>query len=117
LYLNALAGRLPGLYTQETSGFRSARIFPITANDFAGSLPTSETKYNTSLTDNAEVAFQLRGQNPVVLIDGVQRDIFSIDPQNIESITVAKDALSAILLGQRSSRGVLQVTTRKGKPG
>src|SRR5690606_18342984 len=36
---------------------------------------------------------------------------------SIESITVAKDALSAILLGQRSSRGVLQVTTRRGKEG
>ncbi len=117
LYLNALTGRLPGLYTQETSGFRSARTSPITANDLAGSLPTDATKYSTSLSDNAEVAFQLRGQNPVVLIDGVQREIYSIDPESIESITVAKDALSAILLGQRSSRGVLQVTTTKGKPG
>jgi len=117
LYLNALTGRLPGLYTQETSGFRSARIAPITANDLAGSLPTSATKYSTSLSDNAEVAFQLRGQNPVVLIDGVQREIYSIDPESIESITVAKDALSSILLGQRSSRGVLQVTTKKGRPG
>lgn len=117
LYLNALTGRLPGLYTQETSGFRSARTAPITANDLAGSLPTDATKYSTSLSDNAEVAFQLRGQNPVVLIDGVQREIYSIDPESIESVTVAKDALSAMLLGQRSSRGVLQITTKKGKPG
>jgi len=117
LYLNALTGRLPGLYTQEASGFRSPRISPITANDLAGSLPTTATKYSTSLSDNEEIAFQLRGQNPVVLIDGVQREIYSIDPESIESITVAKDALSTILLGQRSSRGVLQVTTKKGKPG
>lgn len=117
LYLNALTGRLPGLYTQEISGFRSARTAPITANDLAGSLPTDATKYRTSLSDNAEIDFQLRGQNPVVLIDGVQREIYSIDPESIESITVAKDALSSILLGQRSSRGVLQVTTKKGKPG
>ncbi|GGH05597.1 SusC/RagA family TonB-linked outer membrane protein [Parapedobacter pyrenivorans] len=117
LYLNALTGRLPGLYTQETNGFRSVRTSPITANDLAGSLPTDATKYSTSLSDNSELAFQLRGQNPVVLIDGVQREIYSIDPESIESITVAKDALSAILLGQRSSRGVLQVTTKKGKPG
>ena len=117
LYLNALTGRLPGLYTQELSGFRTARTAAITANDLAGSLPTSDTKYSTSLSDNTELAIQLRGQNPVVLIDGVQRDIYSIDPESIESITVAKDALSSILLGQWSSRGVLQVTTKKGKPG
>lgn len=117
LFLNALTGRMPGLYTQEISGFRSARISPITANDLAGSLPTDATKYKTSLSDNSELMFQLRGQNPVVMIDGVQRDIFSIDPESIESITVAKDALSSILLGQRSSRGVLQVTTKKGQVG
>src|SRR5690606_15760384 len=81
------------------------------------SLPTDATKYKTSLSDNSELMFQLRGQNPVVMIDGVQRDIFSIDPESIESITVAKDALSSILLGQRSSRGVLQVTTKKGQVG
>src|SRR5690606_32081961 len=115
LFLNALTGRMPGLYTQEISGFRSARISPITANDLAGSLPTDATKYKTSLSDNSELMFQLRGQNPVVMIDGVQRDIFSIDPESIESITVAKDALSSILLGQRSSRGVLQETTKKGE--
>lgn len=117
LYLNALTGRLPGFYTQESSGFRSALSTAITANDLAGSLPTDDTKYSSSLSDNSEVFFRLRGQQPVTIIDGVQREIYSIDPESIESITVAKDALSSILLGQRSSRGVLQITTKKGVAG
>src|SRR3546814_21176826 len=59
----------------------------------------------------------LRGMRPVTIIDGVQRDISSIAPENIESITLLKDALSTILLGQRSSRGVLLVTTKRALPG
>lgn len=117
LYLNALTGRLAGFYTQEISGFRSARTSPITFTDLAGSLPGEATKYSTSLSDNSEIAFQLRGQNPITIIDGVQREIYSIDPENIESITVIKDALSSLLLGQRSSRGILQITTHRGKIG
>lgn len=117
LYLNALTGRLAGFYTQQSSGFRSPRTAPITANDLAGSLPTSATSYNSNLSDNSEISYNLRGQYPVTLIDGVQRDIYSIDPENIESITVAKDALSSLLLGQKSSRGILQVTTKKGVVG
>ncbi|WP_270090871.1 SusC/RagA family TonB-linked outer membrane protein [Sphingobacterium sp. SYP-B4668] len=117
LYLNALTGRLPGFYTQETNGFRTPRSTAITSLDLAGSLPTNATKYSSSISDNTEVAFHLRGQNPVTIIDGVQREIYSIDPESIESITVAKDALSSLLLGQRSSRGVLQITTKKGRPG
>lgn len=117
LYLNALTGRLPGFYTQETNGFRNARTAAITSLDLAGSLPTDATKYSSSISDNTELFFQLRGQNPVTIIDGVQREIYAIDPESIESVTVAKDALSAILLGQRSSRGVLQITTKKGKVG
>lgn len=117
LYLNALTGRLPGLHTKEVSGFRSARMAAITANDLAGSLPTDATKYSTSMNDNAEIGYNLRGQMPLTLIDGVQRDIYSIDPESIESIAVVKDALSSILLGQRSSRGILQVTTKKGQAG
>ncbi len=117
LYLNALTGRLPGFYTQELSGFRSARTTPITALDLAGSLPNESIRYSSNFSDNNEIGFNLRGMQPVTIIDGVQRDIYSLDPEDIESVTVMKDALSTLLLGQKSSRGVIQVTTRKGKEG
>ncbi|WP_432711792.1 SusC/RagA family TonB-linked outer membrane protein [Pedobacter sp.] len=117
LYLNALTGRLPGFYTQEYNGFRSAKTIPITYIDLAGSLPNESVRYNSNLSDNSEMFYNLRGQQPVTIIDGVQRDIYSLDPENIESISVLKDALSTLLLGQKSSRGVLQITTRKGIAG
>ncbi len=56
---------------------------------------------------------RLRGQSPVTLIDGVQRDIFTIDPENIESVSVLKDGFSTIMLGMRGSRGAILVTTKK----
>lgn len=117
LYLNALTGRLAGFYTQEVSGFRSARTTSITVNDLAGTLPNEATRYTSGISDNSEINFSLRGQAPVTIVDGVQRDIYSIDPEQIESVTVLKDALSTLLLGQKSSRGVLQVLTKKGVAG
>lgn len=125
LYLNALTGRLPGFYTQVTSGFRSAFITAITYNDLAGSLPTTDparsfpgqatTNYDGN--DNTEMYFNLRGQTPVTIVDGVQRDIYSLDPENIASVTVLKDALSTLLLGMKSSAGALEITTKKGVAG
>lgn len=117
LYLNALSGRLPGFYTQQSSGFRTAKTSPITVIDLAGSLPSESVRYSSNFSDNSEIGYNLRGMQPVTIIDGVQRDIYSLDAENIESISVLKDALSTILLGQRSSRGVLQVTTKRGTQG
>lgn len=117
LYLNALTGRLPGFYTWEINGFGTGKSASITESAFGVNFPSAETKHSSVNSDNSEFAFNLRGQTPVTIIDGVQRDIYSIDPENIESVTVLKDALSTLLLGQKSSRGVLQITTKKGVAG
>lgn len=115
LYAYALPGRLAGLYTQQYSGFR----MPATADNFdvdifVGNIPKPGARESS---DNTEIGLSLRGQTPVVIVDGVQREVFSIDPENIESISVLKDAMSTILLGQRSSRGVLLVTTKRARAG
>jgi TonB-linked SusC/RagA family outer membrane protein len=115
LYAYALPGRLAGLYAQQNSGFRN----PGTGNNFdvdifVGNIPRPGAM---EPNDNTEIGLWLRGQIPVTIVDGVQRDVFSIDPENIESISVLKDGLSTILLGQRSSRGVLLVTTKRARAG
>lgn len=125
LYLNALTGRLPGFYTQMTNGFRNAVTQPITYNDLAGSLPTLDPARSfpggavtlSAGNDNTIMYFMLRGQPPVTIVDGVQRNIYSIDPENIASISVLKDGLSTLLLGMKSSRGVLKITTKRGTLG
>jgi TonB-linked SusC/RagA family outer membrane protein len=48
------------------------------------------------------------------VVDGVPRSFTSIEPEAIESISVLKDALSTVLYGQRSSNGILLITTKKG---
>ncbi|RCH55352.1 SusC/RagA family TonB-linked outer membrane protein [Mucilaginibacter hurinus] len=116
VYSVALAGRLAGLYTEQYSGWPQADASSL-LTFFYISVP-SNTGRAPEPTDNKEVNLQLRGPlKPVTIVDGVQRDLFSIDPENIESISVLKDGLSTILLGQRSSNGVLLITTKKARAG
>lgn len=60
----------------------------------------------------------LNGTNsPLVIIDGVEGDLLSINPNDIESISVLKDAAAAAIYGAKSSGGVIIVTTKKGVTG
>ncbi|MEO6706960.1 MAG: SusC/RagA family TonB-linked outer membrane protein, partial [Ginsengibacter sp.] len=54
---------------------------------------------------------------PLVLIDGVPGDLNSINPQDIDNISVLKDAASASIYGTRGAFGVILVTTKSGKMG
>lgn len=114
-YASALAGRLPGLYVQQNRGIRATFTDVNTSAAFAGGRIPMTNRIVPG--DNTMYGLSLRGQGPVTIIDGIQRDIYSIDPANIESVSLQKDALSSILLGMRSSRGLLLVTTRKPKEG
>ncbi|MCX2575092.1 TonB-dependent receptor [Pedobacter sandarakinus] len=53
--------------------------------------------------------------NPFILIDGVPGDMNWINPDDIESVTVLKDAASSSIYGSRAANGVILVTTKKGK--
>ncbi|WP_461631749.1 SusC/RagA family TonB-linked outer membrane protein [Labilibaculum euxinus] len=55
--------------------------------------------------------------DPLVLIDGMEGDINTINPQDIESISVLKDAASSSIYGSRAPFGVILVTTKRGKEG
>jgi len=54
---------------------------------------------------------------PLYIIDGVRGDISTINPADIESIDVLKDAASAAIYGSQSANGVVLVTTKSGKEG
>ncbi|HIB8181835.1 TPA: SusC/RagA family TonB-linked outer membrane protein [Elizabethkingia anophelis] len=74
--------------------------------------------------DNA-LSFTIRGtgtigntsSSPLVLIDGVEGDLKSLNPRDIASISVLKDAASASIYGSRAPFGVILVTTKSGKSG
>ncbi len=55
--------------------------------------------------------------SPLVLIDGVEGDINALSPNDIESISVLKDAASSSIYGSRAAFGVILVTTKSGKNG
>ena len=60
----------------------------------------------------------LSGRNPLYIVDGIaQTDINNINPSDIESMDVLKDASSASIYGLRAANGVIIVTTKKGKAG
>lgn len=66
----------------------------------------------------------LRGQGnlsntatPYVLVDGVEMSLSDVNPNDIESISVLKDAASSAIYGARAAYGVILVTTKKGKDG
>ncbi|RYE16921.1 MAG: SusC/RagA family TonB-linked outer membrane protein, partial [Sphingobacteriaceae bacterium] len=54
---------------------------------------------------------------PLVLVDGVSRDPNLIDPNDVASVTVLKDAASAAIYGSRAANGVILITTKTGKKG
>ena len=55
--------------------------------------------------------------SPLILVDGVVGELSALAPEDIESISVLKDAASASIYGARAANGVILVTTKKGKAG
>ncbi|MBZ4189901.1 SusC/RagA family TonB-linked outer membrane protein [Niabella beijingensis] len=91
---NALAGRLSGLAVMQSGGGQPGR------DDAIMYLRGAATTNNNS---------------PLILIDGVPRDnIRTLDPNEVASITVLKDASSTAVFGVRGANGVILITTRRG---
>ncbi|MCG8308878.1 MAG: TonB-dependent receptor [Cytophagales bacterium] len=57
------------------------------------------------------------GNDPMVVIDGIQGNLTDLDPNTIETVSVLKDAASAAIYGARAANGVILITTKKGKSG
>lgn len=58
-----------------------------------------------------------RNEGPLVLVDGIERSFSQLDPEDIESITVLKDAASTAVYGVRGGNGVIIITTKPGVAG
>lgn len=86
---HTLAGQLPGLVSKQTSGIPGA--------------------------DDA--ALKIRGfGNPLVIVDGIETNINTLDPSQIETVSILKDGAASIF-GARAGNGVILVTTKRGKQG
>lgn len=105
-----MVGRIAGLNIIQ---YRGARTHYSSANynaDLGGLIPV----FGRGIySDNSEYNVSSRGQAPIVIVDGIQREFYSLDSEAIESISLQKDALSSMFLGMQSSRGALIITTKK----
>ena len=119
-YSAALAGRLAGLHVKQNSGYRNPYIGGLTriVDQFIGIVsPDGKFGSNFTSTESSDFSLTSHSRTPITIIDGVQRDFTSIDFDNIESISILKDAMSTIMLGQRSSSPVLLITTTQPSKG
>ena len=89
-----------------------------------GLVPGLTVTNSNSGRPGASGSLTLRGQgnlsntaNPYVLVDGVEMDLADVNPNDIENISVLKDAAAASIYGARAAYGVILVTTKKGKEG
>ncbi|MGX5818794.1 SusC/RagA family TonB-linked outer membrane protein [Chitinophaga lutea] len=71
--------------------------------------------YQVALAPGEDAASaSLRGSTPLIVVDGVPRLLTSIDPEQVASVSVLRDALATAMYGHRGANGVILVTTRKG---
>ena len=83
-------------------------------NSIAGRLPGIITKQVSGEPGNDESSISIRGfGTPLIIVDGIQRDFNDIAPEEVESMTVLKDA-SAAIYGARAGNGVILITTKRG---
>lgn len=94
---DALAGKLSGVLIQNQSGE-------------PGADPKIQIRAASSLSGDS---------NPLIVVDGfpISGSLATVNPNDIESLEVLKDAASAAIYGSRGANGVILVTTKKGKPG
>ncbi len=91
----ALQGAMPGLMVTRSSGQ-------------PGATSTIRVRGITTIGDT----------NPLVLVDGMQvSDVNQVNPEDVESISVLKDAASAAIYGSRAAAGVILITTKRAKSG
>lgn len=68
-----------------------------------------------NMTYNIRGTTSINGGEPLVLVNNVPMDINMIDPQDIETVSILKDAASAAIYGARAAFGVILITTKQGK--
>ena len=96
---DAMQGMIPGMNFSIGSG---------------GGALNSNTRYNIRGTGTIGAGSSV---SPLVLIDGMEGNLESVNPQDIDNISVLKDAASSSIYGSRAAGGVILVTTKSGKAG
>lgn len=114
-----------GAYSTITADEMANRYSGTIVSNLEGKVP-GLISYNNGLNDGGESALTIRGvgsfnakTNPLVVVDGlpIEGSIESVNPYEIDKITVLKDASAAAIYGARASNGVIVITTKQAKSG
>ena len=100
----------------------SKRPVANTSTMLQGQMPGLRVTSDRGIPGDENVQIRVRGQgtyssagsNPLILINGVEGDLATLDPNMIESVSVLKDAASASIYGSRAANGVILITTKNG---
>ncbi|TKG89209.1 SusC/RagA family TonB-linked outer membrane protein [Puteibacter caeruleilacunae] len=110
--------------TVETKALESRAITNMSAglSGLASGIRVTQTSGGKAGQDGASI--RIRGitsfgtsNDPLVIVDGIPSSFTDIDPNDIENISILKDAASATIYGSRASAGVILISTKRGKTG
>lgn len=96
---------------------------PTLSNALGGVVPGIISRQRSGEPGNDAAVLQIRGvgtwvnSSPLVLVDGIERSLNYVNPEEIESFSVLKDASATAVYGMRGANGVILITTKKGKAG
>lgn len=88
-----------------------------------GNLPGVVTEQGTGIPGGEDPKIVIRGasswnnSDPLVLVDGIEREMSSVDVSSVENISVLKDASATAVYGVRGANGVILITTKRGQEG
>ncbi|UVV53472.1 carboxypeptidase-like regulatory domain-containing protein [Bacteroides thetaiotaomicron] len=114
-----LTGSVTGL-------LKETNLLPVVPPNFPQALQGALSGVMVSRDNGApgsSASIQIRGvttigdSSPLVIIDGIPGDINSVNPEDVESMSVLKDAASASIYGSRAAAGVIVITTKRAKSG
>ena len=99
------------------------RVATDPASLLQGQLPGLSVVQNSAEPGNENVALRIRGvgtfsgagTDPLIIVDGLPGNLSVINPNDIESVSVLKDAASAAIYGSRGANGVIVIKTKKGR--
>ena len=113
-----------GAITQTTGEVleRAAGVHDISAA-LTGNLPGVVTVQSSGMPGDESAKITIRGasswnnSDPLVLVDGIERDMNSVDVSSVKSISVLKDASATAVYGVKGANGVILITTKRGQEG
>lgn len=114
-----LTGAVSSVDQEQLSGVPATNVTSM----LQGKLPGVAITQTSGLPGRENTSIKIRGigtmnnSDPMVLVDGLEASMNDVNPNDIESVSVLKDAAAASIYGTRAANGVILITTKRGKTG